>query len=438
VIDVFRLMAQGKHTGKLVIAQEPQPFAIREQGTYLVTGGLGGLGLAVAEWLVGEGARHLVLVGRSAPQAGAHTLLQKLAESGVEVKVVQADVSRRDDMQDLFAQIESSMPPLKGLIHAAGALDDGILTQQSWERFSKVYASKVQGSWHLHELTKGMALDFFVLFSSAVSLLGSAGQANHVAACTFQDMLAQYCRSQGLPALSIGWGPWAQIGAAAEREVLDRLLNRGIETIPPAQGIESLVKVMRAPKLTHVGVVPVNWTRYMSQSTARFFTEMKQQVKTQSARTATAVSKPKEDNGLWKRLESAPESKRKNLLLEHVREQALKVLNLPAGYPLEQRQPLQELGLDSLMAVELRNRLGKGLPLARALPATLVFDYPTPEALSRYLIETLFVKEQKKEEPAQPEKKADVDINADLSDEEAEALLLAELNELQQKKTGKS
>lgn len=438
VIDVFRLMAQGKHTGKLVIAQEPQPFAVREQATYLVTGGLGGLGLAVAEWLAAEGARHLVLVGRSTPQEQARAILQKLTESGVEVKVVQADVSKREAMQDLFAEIALSMPPLKGVVHAAGALDDGILTQQTWDRFAKVYASKVQGSWNLHELTKGMALDFFVLFSSAVSLLGSAGQANHVAACTFQDMLAHYRRSQGLPALSIGWGPWAQIGAAAEREVLDRLLNRGIETIPPAQGIESLAKVMRASQRTHVGVVPVNWTRFMSQSTARFYAEMKQQVKTQSVRAATSVSQAKEENGLWKRLESAPESKRKNILLEHVREQALKVLNLPADYPLEQRQPLQELGLDSLMAVELRNRLGKGLPLSRALPATLVFDYPTPEALSRYLMETLFAKEQKKEAPAQPEQKVEVAINADLSDEEAEALLLAELNELQQKKTGKS
>ena len=429
-------MAQGRHTGKLVIAQEPQPFVIRGDATYLITGGLGGLGLAVAEWLTQEGARHLVMVGRSAPQEQANIVLQKLAEAGVEIKVIQADVSKRAAMDDLFAQIETSMPPLKGVIHAAGALSDGVITQQTWERFATVYASKVQGSWHLHELTKGMALDFFVLFSSAVSLLGSAGQANHVAASTFQDMLAHYRRSQGLPALSIGWGPWTQIGAAAEREVFDRLLNRGIETIPPAQGIESLAKVMHAPKLTHVGIVPINWTSFMAQSAAPFFTEMRQQVKTQTVRTAAPTGQTKDENELWKRLESAPESKRKNILLEHVREQALKVLNLPGDYPLEQRQPLQELGLDSLMAVELRNRLGKGLPLTRSLPATLVFDYPTPDALSRYLLDTLFVKD-KGEEPAPQEKKAEVAIDAELSDEEAEALLLAELNELQQKKTGK-
>jgi myxalamid-type polyketide synthase MxaB len=298
VIDVFRMMAQGRHTGKLVIAQEPEPFAVREQATYLITGGLGGLGLAVAEWLAQEGACHIVLVGRSAPQEQAQAVLQKLRESGVEVNVLQTDVSRREALEEVFARIHASMPPLKGVFHAAGALDDGILTQQTWERFSRVYASKVQGSWHLHELTRGMALDFFVLFSSAVSLLGSAGQANHVAACTFQDMLAQYRRSQGLPALSIGWGPWAQIGAAAEREVSDRLLNRGIETIPPAQGIESLAKVIRAPRLTHIGVVPVNWTRFMSQSAAPFFTEMQQQVKAQSVRAVTLASQPKDQNEL--------------------------------------------------------------------------------------------------------------------------------------------
>jgi hypothetical protein len=168
-----------------------------------------------------------------------------------------------------------------------------------------------------------------------------------------------------------------------------------------------------------------------------FFAEIKQQTQVRKVKSVASINQSKEDNELWKRLESAPESKRNNLLLGHVREKALKVLNLPPDFPLEQRQPLQELGLDSLMAVELRNLLGKGLPLSRALPATLVFDYPTPEALTRYLTDELFAKAKTSEPRAQVVKKGEPAVAAELSDEEAEALLLAELNELQEKKSRK-
>lgn len=436
VIDAFRTMSMGRHTGKLVIVPE-QRYAIHPDATYLITGAFGGLGIATAEWLVSQGACHLALIGRNAPREQASAALQNLADAGVEIKIIQADVSKRDSMIGAFEQINAAMPPLKGIIHAVGVLDDGVLRQQTWERFETVFAPKVQGGWILHELTKGMALDFFVLYSSAVSLIGSAGQANHVAASTFLDELAHYRRAQGLPGLSIGWGPWEQIGAAAEREVADRLKGRGIESIPPEQGIEALARVMETPEFVHVGVLPINWSRFSQQGSSSFFDDLLHESQAKAVKAATATDQTKPDNSLWKRLENAPESKRENLLLGHVREQALKVLNLPADFPLEQRQPLQELGLDSLMAVELRNLLRKGLPLERALPATLVFDYPTPEALTHYLMGELFTKAQADTPGVQISKNDEQGAIADLSEEEAEALLLAELKEIDQKKSGR-
>ena len=436
--EAFRFMAQGRHTGKLVIVQEIVSFSVHGEATYLITGGLGGLGLAVAEWLVDEGARHLVLIGRSEARDHALQTIQKLTVAGAQVKIMQGDVSRREAMAGILAEIEQSMPPLKGIFHSAGALDDGILSQQTWDRFATVFAPKVQGAWNLHNLTKGVALDFFVLFSSAVSLVGSAGQANHVAANTFLDMLAYYRRTQGLPGLSIGWGPWEQVGAVAERDIYERLRLRGIESIPPAQGIQALSKVMHSAGSIHVGIVPINWEKFMSQNLAPFFAEIKVPTQARTFKPSRPVDQVKQQQDeLWSRLQNAPESKRKNLLLGHVREQALKVLNLPADFPLEQRQPIQELGLDSLMAVELRNLLGKGLPLNRSLPATLVFDYPTPERLAQYLMGELFAKAQANEQGEQVTKNSTVAVTAELSDEEAEALLLAELNELQQRESGK-
>ncbi|WKZ47475.1 MAG: type I polyketide synthase [Anaerolineales bacterium] len=432
VADAFRTMAQGRHTGKLVVVQMLPLPTIHDDATYLITGGLGGMGLTVAEQLAHAGARHLVLVGRSGGSEQAQIRIQSLRDAGVNVRIMQADISNRSQINEVFAEIGRTMPALKGVIHAAGVLDDGVLQRQSWDRFATVFAPKVQGSWLLHELTRGMALDFFVLFSSAVTFLGAMGQANYAAANAYLDALAQYRRSLGLPALSIGWGPWQEVGMAAKADVIVRQVKRGVEPISPLQGAELFLKLIGLQR-AHVGVIPIQWSQFAAQATSPYYADLNRSLQ---AVTSPAVTEPlAERDDLWKRLESAPESRRKNLLLNHVRVQAIHVLGLPSDFQLEQRQPFQELGMDSLMAVELRNVIGRGLPLAQALPATLAFDYPTPDALTQYLLNRLFAQVETVSLDIKQIQSAEI---ADLTDEEAEALLQAELDELQQKKSGKA
>ena len=189
-------------------ATAPSNAVLRPDGTYLLTGGLGDLGLLVAGWLVGRGARNVVLLGRSDPGVEAGAVIAELEQGGARVLVARADVTHESELVRALKELQSELPPVCGVIHAAGMLDDGILMNQSWERFAPVLAPKVQGAWNLHRLTRDLPLDFFVLFSSAASLLGSPGQGNYAAANAFLDALAHHRRGLGLPALSINWGPW--------------------------------------------------------------------------------------------------------------------------------------------------------------------------------------------------------------------------------------
>jgi hypothetical protein len=174
---------------------------------------------------------------------------------------VRCDVSDRERVAQLFANFGHSQPPLRGIIHAAGTLDDGVLNQQSWERFERVMAPKVDGAWYLHTLSQDQPLDFFVLFSSAVSMLGSAGQANHVAACAFEDALAHYRRAQGLPALSINWGPWAETGAATQGTLSERLQTKGFRLIDSERGLRLLERLMLRNR-AQVGAMSADWRLY--------------------------------------------------------------------------------------------------------------------------------------------------------------------------------
>ncbi|MBN3888579.1 MAG: SDR family NAD(P)-dependent oxidoreductase [Nostoc sp. JL31] len=237
---------------------------IHPDSTYLITGGLGGLGLLIAHWLVERGAKHLVLMGRRGTNEQSDRQIQQLQAQGISVMVMQADASVQSQVAEVLAEIGRSHPPLHGIIHAAGVLDDGVLLQQTWERFHRVMAPKVQGAWNLHTLTQTLPLDFFILFSSAASVLGSAGQANHCAANAFLDALAHYRHQLGLSGLSINWGAWAEIGAAAERQFGKQLQHQGMEMMSPSQGLQALEQSF-SWEVAQVGVMPLNWLTFMQQ-----------------------------------------------------------------------------------------------------------------------------------------------------------------------------
>ena len=260
--DQVALRGANCYAARLVRQRSPElgGIAPRADGSYLITGGLGALGLAVARWLVRRGARHLVLTGRRGAPPEARGALEELERLGAAVTVARADVTSEQDMAKVLDDVATSGAPLRGVVHAAGVLDDGTLLRQPWEHFARVLAPKVAGGWNLHALTRGMRLDFFVLFSSATSLLGAPGQGSYAAANAFLDSLAHARREQGLPGLSVNWGPWAGAGMAAsvdERHRL-RLAVAGVRPIAMERGLLALERVIAATS-AQVCVLSVSW-----------------------------------------------------------------------------------------------------------------------------------------------------------------------------------
>ena len=432
--QAFRYMAQAKHIGKVVITHQNTAEIIPNQlgrfdaeKSYLITGGLSGVGLLVAQWMAERGAGHLVLIGRSAPSPEALETIRGMEKKGAKVVIALGDVADRTHLNEVFTRFGSTLPALGGIIHAAGVLDDGVLLHQDRDRFQKVFAPKMTGSWHLHELTQDLPLDFFVMFSSAVSLLGSAGQGSHVAACAFQDALAHYRHAMGLPALSIDWGPWAKVGAATRGVVGQRLQLKGVQPMQPEQGLLVLEQLLAGSRV-RVGSLTVDWHQY-AESLPREFTSalLSELLSERSEREArvTAPKKAEHSNDVLYELNQAAPGKRKQLLIEYLRERAMRVLALESTQPIDLKQPLSDLGLDSLMAVELRSVLSTDL--GHSLPSTLVFDYPTLAALADYLSEKVLAWE-KPAAIAEPANKGDEDLHdildriEALSDEDVERM----------------
>ncbi|HET9914974.1 MAG TPA: beta-ketoacyl reductase, partial [Anaerolineales bacterium] len=391
-------------------------------------GGLTGLGLLTARHLVKRGARHLVLMGRRNASESAQQIIAWMEEAGAQVVIQYGNVSKLSDVQRVLQQIEENMPPLRGIIHSAGVLDDGVLLQQNWDKFARVLSPKVDGAWHLHSLTKDMPLDFMVLFSSTAAIFGSAGQANHAAANTFLDMLAHYRRAQGLPALSLNWGIWSEVGIAAEKNVGERMKQQGVGTIFPEQGLQ-ILDSMIDQDVAQVIVTPIHWhtflNTYANGSKPAWLYGMEREAEQRTSTLPVATQPEKSSPALMQRLAEAPSNQKLEILLAFVTEQVTKVLGLSSSDTVDPRQPLQELGLDSLTAVELRNLLSNTLKPERSLPATLVFDYPTINALADFLAHDILKLDTKKTEKKSIQTD-DVDLLKDiesLSDEEVTKML---------------
>lgn len=431
--EAFRLMAQARHIGKLALtprdANHAWPVvtaadAFDSQSTYLITGGPGALGLAIAQRMIERGARHLVLMSRRAPSPDVETRLEDLQQTGAAIAVVQGDVSRLDDVRSVLTRITRDMPPLRGVIHAAGVLDDGVLLQQTPERFDGVIDPKVAGAWNLHTLTEGQPLDFMVFFSSVASLLGTPGQGNYAAANAFLDGLAALRRRMGLPALSIQWGPWSTVGLAAQGDRADRLKAQGISPLEPERGLAAFERLVGVDQAT-VAVMSFDAAAWVSAHPSDGPLAEGLTGTREDARPAPAGTSSLPD-GL-KTLTTDRE--RRERLEAFVREQTALVLRLPVSR-IDPRKPLRALGFDSLMTLELRNRLEAGLGLS--LSATLVWNYPTIADLVPYLAEKLglsFATTEPMPEHVGPDAVA-AGLLDDLSAEDVNALLAAELDEI--------
>ncbi|WP_044241708.1 type I polyketide synthase [Chondromyces apiculatus] len=405
--------------------------------TYLITGGTGALGLEVARWMVAQGARHLVLVSRTGGAGAGSQILSELENQGAHVTIERADIAALPEITAVLARIRVSARPLRGVVHAAGVIEDGVLLRQSWDRFERVLGPKAGGAAHLDRLTRRDPLDFFVMFSSIASLFGSPGQGNYAAANAYLDTLAHRRKAEGLPALSINWGPWDDVGMAATlpRRAHPRWSAQGMSALSASHSVEALGRLLQHPA-AQLAVVAIDWKKaalgFAGDSPPRFLSPLLEQARGQLGPGSPVGG----SDEAWLQLERANPAQRQRLLLGHVREVAARVLGLAPSAPIDRAVPLSELGLDSLMALDI----AKGIErvLRRPMPPALVFNHPSMEAIVTYLEHELFTVSA----ASSPEKSRGEDVAGArtlsrdqvvaLSDSDLEGLVAAELGRLEE------
>ncbi|MBF0377040.1 MAG: SDR family NAD(P)-dependent oxidoreductase [Desulfamplus sp.] len=410
---------------------------ISSDATYLITGGLGGLGLATAGWLVENNAGCIVLVGRSKPSQSVLASIEELrnqtkelqngteeiinGKQNVRIEIRSVDLALPEQVGSLIAEIAENMPPLKGVIHAAGLLDDGMMRQLNWSKFWKVMSPKVMGAWTLDQLTRNLELDFFVCFSSIVSILGTPAQSNYAAANAFLDGI---CRKRGIESassiigkegiivgkegigepvfrktnISINWGPFDQVGMAANLDEINkkRITSQGFKLISPKSGLIALSNLLGQSQdiskhgaygqdTAQIAVMSVDWSKFMERvqlsSGELFLSDFK-------IKKAAGLSSNKSIKSSWQdELIKAPNYEHQQLLLSKIQTATANILGMDSPDQVLPDARLFDLGLDSLMAVELKNLVEKNMNCR--LKSTLVFDYPTVGSMTEYLLKTM-------------------------------------------------
>jgi acyl transferase domain-containing protein/acyl carrier protein len=428
--SAFRLMAGGKHIGKVVVAfptpfvprrgELPAPrFEIKPDGCYLITGAFGGYGKVLARWLAECGARHLVLTSRSSASSPEATkFVEDLQERGVEVRIVSADVGAPDDVRRLFAEIKSGAQPLRGLFHLAMVIDDAPLAALTPERMRTVLGPKADGAWLLHQATLEMKLDCFVMFSSVSSIFGNPAQGNYSAANAFLDSLAHHRQALGLPALSVNWGVLGGVGFVARNErVADFLARQGTTEISPGEAMALLESFLRAGSAQAISI-RVDWGKWR-----QFFRGMQENPLLERIFATLESQESVGATSDWRsRIDAASPADKQTVICQAVREAVGSVLRVKAD-SLRDDQPLTDLGLDSLMGVEIETSLEAAVGVA--LPPTSLMRARTIGQIASLIAGHLGGAASVVESvpvAAQPETAGAVDLDA-ISDEEIERLL---------------
>ena len=393
-----------RYAGRLIrkprSASQPAPLSWRTDGSYLITGGLGELGLSVARWMVEQGARRLILMGRTklpprarwnSAEAGSRladqiAAIRELEALGASVHLAAVDVGDEGQLRAYLDEFRAEgWPPIRGVVHAAGVLQDGLLVQLDAAAMDSVLRPKVIGGWLLDRLLKDDPLDFFVLFSSAGSLLGQPGQGNYAAANAFLDALAHHRRALGKPALSINWGAWSGLGfaeTAGGKRLAARLALAGIRSIAPAQALEVMERLLRQGS-TQVAAVPIDWALYRQFYPAGTESPLLSELAREEADKSPYAGHSSEKRNT---ILAAEPAERLQLIQSHLTELVARVLGLSAS-KLDVQQPLSNLGLDSLMAVELKNRIA--IDLGVNVPMVTFLSGPSVEQAASQLLHLL-------------------------------------------------